>query len=452
MILLDQIRTLDPVRVLIEETTRRLTVGELLAGAGPFASGGSGASIAVYTSSPISGLRAMAALDGRAAAVLLVPGSTPPAEARALVLAASCTVVITDRVDALKSLDLPTVGDVSALANAAVADEHDSRVETRWLFATSGTTGAPKIVSHSLASLARTTRTSSGSGAMPVWAMLYDFARFAGMQVLLQSVLSGAILIVPDSELSLDQQLAQLAGAGVTHVSATPTLWRKIVMTPNAGRLALRQITLGGEIADARILSTLKATFPAGRIVHIFASTEAGVGFSVSDGQPGFPASYLEKPPSGVEIRIHDGCLQIRNPLVVRTYVGGPGEFADVDGWVATGDVVEVAGDRVYFLGRADGAINVGGNKVIPEEVEGVLLGHQAVSAARVFGHRNPIVGALVAAEVQLTESPDLGATAAATLRAYCAERLPAHKVPALIRVVDRIAASSAGKTARRDA
>ena len=81
---------------------------------------------------------------------------------------------------------------------------------------------------------------------------------------------------------------------GVNAMSATPTLWRKILMSDASRSLALRSITLGGEIADQQVLSTLASTYPSARIRHIYASTEAGTGFSVTDGKAGFPVSFLE--------------------------------------------------------------------------------------------------------------------------------------------------------------
>ena len=81
--------------------------------------------------------------------------------------------------------------------------------------------------------------------------------------------------------------------------------------------------------------------------------------------------------------------------------------MADEQGFVDTGDVVERRGDRYYFLGRRNGVINVGGMKVYPEEVEAVINRHPAVRMSRVRSRKNPIIGALVAAEIVLKEGHD---------------------------------------------
>src|SRR5690606_28394717 len=81
----------------------------------------------------------------------------------------------------------------------------------------------------------------------------------------------------------------------VNAVSATPSLWRQLMMTAQLSTLPLQQITLGGEIADQPLLDTLAALFPTARLLHIYASTEAGVGFAVADKRAGFPASWLNQ-------------------------------------------------------------------------------------------------------------------------------------------------------------
>lgn len=207
-------------------------------------------------------------------------------------------------------------------------------------------------------------------------------------------------------------------------------------------------MTLGGEIADDAVLRALARAFPQARLSHIFASTEAGVGFSVTDGRAGFPEAYLSDPPQGIGLALRDDRLFIRNEKVGPSYLGG-GAIAQ-DGWVDTGDLVTRRDGRVLFLGRGSGVINVGGDKVVPEEVETVLLAHPDVHMARVYAKSNPIMGALVAADIQ----PEAGADAAslrAALKDWCAERLERHKVPAFLRIVDGFSTNAAGKIERQN-
>src|SRR5215469_7789308 len=63
------------------------------------------------------------------------------------------------------------------------------------------------------------------------------------------------------------------------------------------------------------------------------------------------------------------------------------------NGWVDTGDLVELRGDRYFFMGRRGGIINVGGQKVHPEEVEAVINRHPAVHSSLVKARKSPVMG-----------------------------------------------------------
>ena len=313
---------------------------------------------------------------------------------------------------------------------------------TRWRLFTSGTTGEPKPVDHTLDSLARTVRPGSGTGPRR-WGLLYEPTRTAGVQVLLQALRGGDTVLDATHLPGLPERLAWLAEHGVDALSATPTLWRQVLQTARPGSLSLTQVTLGGEIADQRLLDALRAAFPGARVTHVFAATETGAAFAVSDGREGFPLAYLEEPPRGVALQVRDGVL----------FVHAPGaSTAQEDGFASTGDLVEVAGDRVRFLGRASGVVNVGGVTVAPEQVETVLREHPHVADALVLPRRNPFSGWILTARV--VAAPDLDDAGRAALpgllRTSVAERLPGAHVPARIEVVEELPLSTTGKAGRR--
>jgi acyl-coenzyme A synthetase/AMP-(fatty) acid ligase len=191
------------------------------------------------------------------------------------------------------------------------------------------------------------------------------------------------------------------------------------------------------------------------RIGHAFASTEAGVAFEVTDGRAGFPADLIEQRGGPVEMKIEGGTLRIRSPRTALGYVGG-GAHKDEDGFVDTRDQVQRSGDRCFFVGRTDGVVNVGGLKVHPEEVEAVINAHPSVRMSRVKARKNPITGAVVAADVVVQSAAVGDQPADAALRSdiieFCHRALPSHKIPAVIRFVSAIEVTEAGKMVRRDA
>jgi acyl-coenzyme A synthetase/AMP-(fatty) acid ligase len=224
-------------------------------------------------------------------------------------------------------------------------------------------------------------------------------------------------------------------------------------MCPEANRLAPRYLRLSGEIADQAILNGLRGCYPDAEISHAFATTEAGVAFDVRDGLSGFPASLLTATP-GVDLKVVDATLRIRSDRTAQRYLGeNPPALKDPEGFVDTGDVLQLQGGRYHFQGRRDGVINVGGLKVHPEEVEAVLNRHPKVRLSLVKMKKNPITGALVVAEVLLKDPPaPQGERAGELQRAiqeFCRESLAPHKVPAAIRFVPALAIAETGKLVR---
>ena len=355
---------------------------------------------------------ALMALDGWAAEVHLIP---PDVSAATIDVAAT-------------RLDHTT----RTTSSPPASSQHS----TRWVLYTSGTTGEPKPISHTLGTL---TRTVVASSTPFVWGLTYDPNRMAGLQVILQALLGGGTLVAPSPDDTLSRRVTQLVAAGVTAVSATPSVWRQILQLPASNGWLLEQITLGGEIADQRVLDALALAFPTARIVHVFASTETGAAFSVKDGREGFPASYLTDAPRGIRLEIRDGILHVHSPGV---------SAAGDDGYASTGDVVEIVGDRVLFRGRQSGVVNIGGSNVWPEVVESILRTHPDVVEAVVSARANAMTGNVLVADVTLDSSADTDGVSK-RLRSWVRERAPRTHVPASITVHDAIHISPSGKVSR---
>jgi acyl-coenzyme A synthetase/AMP-(fatty) acid ligase len=318
------------------------------------------------------------------------------------------------------------------------------------LISTSGTSGTPKIVRHSLATLMGRIRPAVSKKKSVRWLLTYQPYGFAGIQIIL-TVLATDSTMVCLSEMNVPCLAWAAVDHAVTHISGTPTFWRAFVLslTATGARPDLEQITLGGEIVDQATLDLLRVTFPNARCAHIYASTEAGALFSVQDGQAGFPSRWLHEPVDDVRLRIREGVLEVRSPRQMLSYTNGDHANHTHDGWLITGDRVEERGDRVYFCGREDSLINVGGAKVTPEEVESALLGIRGVFDLRAFAVPNPITGFVVGLEVVAMPESDhekLKEKILTTAR----EKLAAYKVPRLIRFVSAVRTDPSGKKSRK--
>ena len=383
---------------------------------------------------------AMVALDGVARRIILWPPDLPHTQIPDVVKSATVDDVVT-------SWDLPAHdGPAATQMHTAPAPS-----ATEWVLFTSGTTGKPKMVVHTLASLGGHI---SGAGAQPgpVWCTFYDARRYGGLQVALRALLGGGSLVLSCPDETPAAFLARAAAAGATHFLGTPSHWRRALMTDAAHLIKPHYVRLSGEVADQIILDKLRAAYSPARVVHAFASTEAGLAFEVDDGLAGFPVSVVERAASGAEIRIKDHTLQIRSARNAAGYLDGTiSGLNGEDGIVDTGDVVELRNGRYHFVGRRDGTVNVGGQKVHPEEVEAVINQHPDVEMSLVTGRTSPITGAIVVADVVFrpVHSQAAGRVLEADVKAFCRTRLPPHKVPVSVRSVPHLAIAPTGKLVR---
>ena len=414
-----------------------------------------GASVLLTAKDQLTAALAMLELDGVARRLVLCTPDLPPQHLPGVIAGAEADCCVRDEGSAAASeLGLPAITLQPALTAGAVTRR--GQLPTEWILLTSGTTGAPKLVLHTLASL-----TSALAGQPPpeplTWSTFYDIRRYGGLQIFFRGVHGGSLVLSDPAE-SVEDFLRRAAAAGVTHISGTPSHWRKALMSGATGRLVPRYARLSGEIADQAVLDGLRAAYPQAIVAHAFASTEAGVAFEVRDGRAGFPESLVGAAGARVELRVAEGTLQIRSAGTAERYLGAAEGLKGPDGFVDTGDRVEAREGRYYFVGRRGGVINVGGLKVHPEEVEAVINAHPWVRMSLVKARRNPITGAVVTADVVLAEessAPGPRPEAAKLMREIterCRQVLAAHKVPALIRIVPALEISAAGKLVRPNA
>ena len=258
------------------------------------------------------------------------------------------------------------------------------------LVQTTGTTGTPRGVRHDWNRMLRgTARIRPEPGHR--WLLAYGIHQFAGLQILLHVFAAGATLVAPTPRRPREG-LRAMRELGVTHASATPTFWRFVLaeMRADGGPVpVLQQVTLGGEAIPGPLLGELEKTFPDARISQVYAASEFGSTGSMRDRRAGLSAEVLDRgDDADVAMKIVDGELWIRSRTGMLGYYGDPP--IDPDAWRATGDLVELDGDRIHFLGRSSEIINVGGVKVHPLTIEERVSAVDGVGVARVFGRPEP--------------------------------------------------------------
>ncbi len=400
---------------------------------------------------------ALIELDGISRRVLLCPPDLAPAHLPGIFAEAGVDVLLTDGTGPAAAFFPPDVERIECrakLAPVSAASDAERCEPTEWLLFTSGTTGRPKLVVHTLDSLIGPLDDGLAVAPDAIWSTFYDVRRYGGLQILLRGLLGGSSMVLSQAREPVADFLARVGRSGVTHMSGSPSHWRRALMSAAPTKMAPRYVRLSGEVADQAILDHLAAAFPGASVAHAFASTEAGVAFDVRDGLAGFPASLIGRSGTKAEMRVVDGSLRIRSARTAARYLGGGAPLVDADGFVDTGDMLELRDGRYHFVGRREGVINVGGQKVFPEEVEAVINQHPGVRFCRARGRRSPITGALVVAEFVRTSSaePIPFDVLKNEILEICRAKLPAHKVPAMLREVAALDIAESGKLARTHA
>lgn len=419
-----------------------------------------GRSVVLATIDPFATIAGMIQLDGVARRMVLYPPDLSFEHLAFVAETAAADFIVTDQPqpEALR-LRMKCIVPCCPKANGAdvVSVMHNRALEfeTEWVLLTSGTTGLPKLTVHTLASLTGAIERKASAWPSIIWSTFYDIRRFGGLQIFLRAALTGTSLVLKGTKESTADFLARAGAQAVTHISGTPSHWRGALMSDSAHRIAPEYVRLSGEIADQAILNQLKLEYPHAKVAHAFASTEAGVAFEVNDGLMGFPSELLAQNPS-VEMKVEGGTLRIRSHRTAACYLGREGQLPkDDEGYVDTGDLLELRAGRYYFTGREDGTINVGGLKVHPEEVEAVINRHPQVSMSLVRTKKSPITGAIVIADVVLKtpqSAPDGTTTIERNIMQFCRGELALHKVPASINFVPALAVAETGKLVRRHA
>ncbi|HWY85263.1 MAG TPA: fatty acid--CoA ligase family protein [Gemmataceae bacterium] len=211
----------------------------------------------------------------------------------------------------------------------------------------------------------------------------------------------------------------------------TPTFLTMLLMSEAYRRFdlsPLELITYGTEPMPASTLQALNKAFPNIRFKQTYGLSEVGILPTASEDSRSL---WLKMGGAGCETKVVEGVLWIRAETAMLGYLNAPSPF-DVDGWLNTGDVVVTKGDYLRILGRASEAINVGGEKVFPAEVESVLLQVSNVREATVYGRPNPVTGNVVAAAVRLFQPEDPEGLEQ-RVRQFCKGRLERYKVPVVV-------------------
>lgn len=256
-----------------------------------------------------------------------------------------------------------------------------------------------------------------------------------GINTLMNTLVNGGCVITV-AERTPRAVFSAVAADRVDTLPTTPTFLTMALLSGELERhdlSTLKLITYGTEPMPIQTLAKLNAALPDIRLKQTYGLSEVGILPTVSRSNDSL---WMKLGTRGFEHKIVDGILWIRSDMAMLGYLNAPTPW-DGEGFFNTQDAVEVDGEYLKVLGRKSEIINVGGEKVYPNEVESVLLELDNVAEATVSGKRSPITGMVVHALLRLCEPEPLDLTRE-RVRRHCRSRLEAFKVPVVIDVTDR--------------
>lgn len=362
-------------------------------------------------------------------------------------------------------------------------DRPDIRVmenDLAYIMYTSGTTGNPKGIMHthysgmSYAKLSASLYGLTAEDRVGNHAALhFDISTFGYFSV---PYVGATTIIIPDAYTKIPASLSTLME------TEQLTLWYSVplalIQLVQRGVLeernlqSLRWVLFGGEPFPPKFLRSLMQTWPQAQFSNVYGPAEVNqctyyhIPAVPTTDEP-LPLGYIW---DNTEMLILDeqdeqvaegeiGELLIRSATRMRGYWKRPdltekGFFIQtkVPGmteiFYRTGDLVRLDEDGLlHFLGRKDRQIKTRGYRVELDEVEAILITHEAVEEAAVFSFKNEEYGLLVGAAITLKEDQN---TDEQSLRHHIGQSLPQYAVPQNINITQALPRTAAGKINRK--
>lgn len=300
---------------------------------------------------------------------------------------------------------------------------------------TSGTTGQPKKVVHTIETLTRSVRTGSKYNNQ-IWAYAYNPTHMAGLQVFFQAF-ENQNTIVNVFNMQRGDVYRMISEYQITHISATPTFYRLLLPFEHS-YMSVQRVTLGGEKSDDNLYENIKRIFPQAKINNVYASTEAGSLFAAK-------GDCFQIP-----ICIRDKFLVVDDELLIHKTLLGRSDTFNFDGdYYHSGDLIEWVNkeDGIFrFKSRKNELINVGGYKVNPSDVEYAINAIDGVKQSIVYGKENSVLGNVLIAEVVLEKGVMITDI---DIRKRLKEQLQDFKIPRKIKFVNSLSLTRTGKLKR---
>lgn len=296
---------------------------------------------------------------------------------------------------------------------------------------TSGSSGEPKGALHDFSKLLAKFSVKR-KALRTINFLLFD--HWGGLNTLFHILSNGGTVVVLENRMP-DYVCSLIEKHNVELLPTSPTFLNLMVISRAYERHSLKSlkvISYGAEPMPENLLKLLNSLFPDIKLQQTYGLIELGVMRSQSEDNGSL---WVKIGGEGYQTRVVDGILQIKSDSAMIGYLNAQSPFTD-DGWFITGDSVEVKGDYFRILGRKSEIINVGGEKVFPQEVENVILEVPDILDVVVYGESNALTGKIVCAKVRYIGT-DTNSEIIKRIKLHCRSKLESFKIPVKIQLTD---------------
>lgn len=314
----------------------------------------------------------------------------------------------------------------------------------------SGSTGKPKAMLHNLSSLLAQVIDKKPKKLNMLLFLMFD--HIGGINTLLNILSTGQTAIIPNNRKDVHHIAYLIQTYKITILPTSPTFLNLMLLNRvhlNYDLSCLKMISYGTEPMPQTLLMRLQKAFPKTRFLQTFGTSEVGILQTTSE-QSGSLFIKLSDPK--IEYKIIDKELWIKSKTQVLGYLNAEMD-SFVDGYFKTGDLVEtkeINGEEfIRIIGRKKEVINVGGEKVLPQEIEGVILQMEGILDCLVYAESNPITGESVSCEVVIDEHKISKEELKKEIRKFCKGRIENFKIPSKVIAKHSLEASERFKKKR---
>lgn len=301
----------------------------------------------------------------------------------------------------------------------------------------SGTTGTPKVMVHDFNNFIESFKPPRRQKTLRFLLFLM-FDHIGGLNTLINCLNNGSPIVIPENR-NPSHILDIIESKKIQILPTSPTflnLMLQVEGLENRDLSTLKLITYGTEKMPKSLLNKLNVLIPNVKYLQTFGTSETGI---LKTRSKNSNSLYFKIVDDDIEYKIENNQLLIKSKTSTAGYKGYKSNKFTDDGWFITGDLIEQDEDGyMRIIGRTNDVINVGGLKVMPNEVEEVINAIDGVLDSTVFARENAITGQIVCAKIIINKGVDKGELKK-LIKKTCSQKLDRYKNPVKIIITDTI-------------